>query len=100
MQEDYFVKTEDFSMIDYIIRGVKNRDGDLLELGQKHFILQFLKPEITRIICGFKAPKSAPPEEEKKKTGAASAPPPASAPHADEPKEDNPEEEDEDKWLL
>jgi tetratricopeptide (TPR) repeat protein len=102
MQLDYFVKAEDFSMIDYIIRGVRNRDGDLLELGQKHFILQFLKPEISRIICGFKAPKSAPPEEEKKKGGAAPAPaaPAPAAPGEKEEGEAHQEEEDEDKWLL
>jgi tetratricopeptide (TPR) repeat protein len=93
MQEDYFVKTDDFSMIDYVIRGVKNRDGDILELGQKHFILSFLKPEISRIICSFKAPKSAPVEEDKKKGGAAEQPPEGDA-------EKHAEEEDEDQWLL
>ncbi|EAY19668.1 hypothetical protein TVAG_432640 [Trichomonas vaginalis G3] len=60
MQKEYYVHTEDFSMIDFILRGVKNQDGDLIEAGQKNFIIQMLKPEIGRIIMGFKAPKSAP----------------------------------------
>jgi tetratricopeptide (TPR) repeat protein len=95
MQEDYFVKTDDFSMIDYVIRGVKNRDGDILELGQKHFILSFLKPEISRIICAFRAPKSAPPPEEDRRR-------PAEQQQPDERPERRGEEEDEDedKWLL
>jgi hypothetical protein len=96
MQEDYFVKTDDFSMIDYIIRGVRNRDGDVLELGQKHFVLPFLKPEISRIICSFKAPKSAPPDADDRKrdthTGV--------APQVQGDEEQHPEEEQADGWLL
>lgn len=57
MQNDWFIQSEDFSMIDYILRGVKNRDGELIELGQNSIILGYLKPEISRIIYGFKAPK-------------------------------------------
>lgn len=100
MQEDYFTSTEDFSMIDMIIRGVKNQDGDLLEIGQRNFILQFLKPEIARIICAFKAPKSVkeePKQEEPKQTiHAAEA---EEAPQAEEPAEE-PAAEDDNDWLL
>ena len=92
MQDDYFTTTEDFSMIDMIVRGVKNHDGDLLEIGQKSFILEFLKPEIARIICSFKAPKSVKPEEEKGKEGAKEE-----APAQDENEE---AEEDDGAWLL
>ena len=63
MQESYFVKTQDFNCADMIYRGVKNHDGDLLEIGQKNIILGFIKPEIARIIDSFKAPKSEPVEE-------------------------------------
>jgi tetratricopeptide (TPR) repeat protein len=88
MQEDYF------SMIDYVIRGVRNRDGDVLELGQKHFVLPFLKPEISRIICSFKAPKSAPPDADEKRR----EPGPAPSGPGDDDK--HPEEEQDDGWLL
>lgn len=67
MQESYFVKTQDFNCADMIYRGVKNHDGDLLEIGQKNIILGFIKPEIARIIDSFKAPKSEPVEEQTKK---------------------------------
>jgi hypothetical protein len=53
MQDDYSVRCDAFSMIDYTIRGLRNRDGELLELGQKHFILSFFPPRIARIIWGF-----------------------------------------------
>jgi tetratricopeptide (TPR) repeat protein len=102
MQEDYFRKSDYFEMIDYIVRGVRNRDGDLLELGQKHFTLQFLKPEISRIICGFKAPKRVTPNEEEKKGG--TTPAPAALRLALDGErgegEAHEEEEDEDRWLL
>ena len=91
MQEDYFTRTEDFSMIDMIVRGVKNHDGDLLEIGQKSFILGFLKPEIARIICSFKAPKSVK-EDAPQEAGAAAAA--AAEPEAKQ------EEEDDENWLL
>ncbi|OHT09978.1 hypothetical protein TRFO_20967 [Tritrichomonas foetus] len=59
MQEDYFTRSQDFNCIDMIYRGVKNLDGDLLEVGQKNIILGFIKPEIARIIMSFSAPKEA-----------------------------------------
>lgn len=96
MQKDYFVQTDDFSMIDYVIRGVRNRDGDVLELGQKHFVLPFLKPEISRIICSFKAPKAAPAEGDGKKKEAHAGVAPEEAGQEDA----HPEEDDEDGWLL
>lgn len=89
MQEDYFTTTEDFSMIEMIVRGVKNRDGDLLELGQRNFILQYLKPEIARILCAFKAPKSV--KEEPAKNDAAGN---------EEKPQDDAADENEDDWLL
>jgi tetratricopeptide (TPR) repeat protein len=73
MQEDYFIQTDDISMIDYVVRGVKNHDGDILELGQKHFVLPFLKPEISRIICSFNAPRATPPEGDRKRFEAGKA---------------------------
>lgn len=69
IQEDYFVKTQDYNCIDMIYRGVKNHDGDLLEIGQKNIIIGFIKPEIARIIDSFKAPKSEPVEEPQGKSG-------------------------------
>ena len=60
IQHDYFIRTDDFTMIDFLIRGVKNHDGDLILLAQKNLIVQFLKPEIGRMIFEFKAPKSNP----------------------------------------
>lgn len=92
MQQDYFVRTEDFSMIDMIIRGVKNNDGDIIELGQKNIIIQFLKPEIARIICSFKGPKSQPVAAEAKKDNAAQPEP--------EPEQEQKHEEEEDLDLL
>jgi tetratricopeptide (TPR) repeat protein len=91
MQEDYFIQTDVFSMIDYIVRGVTNNNGDVLELGQKHFVLPFLKPEISTIICSFKAPKAAPPEEDKR---------PSQAGKALVSEEDRSQEEDDSRWLL
>jgi hypothetical protein len=70
IQLDHSAKSDDCSVIDYVLRGVGNRDGDLLELGQKHFTLQLLKPVISRIICRFKAPL----DDEKKRRGTGSAP--------------------------
>jgi tetratricopeptide (TPR) repeat protein len=91
MQEDYFIQTGVFSMIDYIVRGVANNNGDVLELGQKHFVLPLLKPEISKIICSFKAPKAAPPEEDKRQSQAGKAP---------VTEEERCQEEDDARWLL
>ena len=85
MQDDYFIRTEDFSMIDLIVRGVKNNDGDLIELGQKNVIIQFLKPEIAKILCSFKGPKSAPKEKETPSKGGAPVPQPPQEEEDDEP---------------
>lgn len=82
MQEDYFIRTDDFSMIDFVIRGVKNRDGDILELGKKNVIVQFLKPEIARMIYAFKAPKAEPMEELAKMTAPTAKPTPPPQPKA------------------
>lgn len=53
MQCDFFIRTEDFSMIDMILRGVKNNDTDLIKRGQKNIIIQFLRPAIAKIIYSF-----------------------------------------------
>lgn len=87
MQKEYFIHTEDFSMIDQVYRGVKNHDGDVLELGQRNFIVQMLKPQIGRIIMGFKAPKSAGDASASAAKGAAAAAP------APEPQEAEEEED-------
>lgn len=54
IQHDFFVRTDDFTMLDYIIRGVKNEDESLLELGRKSVIIQFLPPIIARFIVKLK----------------------------------------------
>jgi len=92
MQNDFFIRTDDFSMIDMIIRGVKSHDGDLLEIGQKNVINQFLKPEISRIIFSFKAPKSTPvPKEGNQKP----------APRVEKTEEEETAEKDEEEeWIL
>lgn len=109
MQNEWFIKSEDFSMSDYIIRGVKNRDGELIELGQRNIILGYLKPEISRIIYGFKAPKRDKSlDQPANPTFAELAPAPKEAPKdvakeehdAEEQKEEHSEHNDEDDWLL
>lgn len=102
MQEPYFLKSESFNCIDMIYRGIKNHDGDLLEIGQRNVILGYVKPEIARIICSFKAPKSEP---EPPKQGAGGAPAfqressaTHAAPEADQNAESKEDDDDED-WL-
>jgi len=63
LHQDFFIRTEYFSMIVMIHRGVKNNDWDTIESGKKNIIIQFLKPEIANINCSFKGPKAHPPEE-------------------------------------
>ena len=109
MQEDYFVKTQDFNCIDMIFRGVKNHDGDLLEIGQKNVVLQFIKPEIARIICSFTAPKSSEQDEPQpaaQQTHSIVQPIQANddsegSDKNEQQKEEEPKkDEDEDAWLL
>ncbi|KAH0786535.1 gamma-soluble NSF attachment protein [Histomonas meleagridis] len=94
LQQDWFTKTEDFSMIDMLLRGVKNRDGDLIAIAQKNVILSFLKPEISRIIYSFKAPSKA----AEKPTPAANVPENSNNENNEKAEEEN--EEEEEKWLL
>lgn len=59
IQLDSFNRSDDYSVADFLVRGVKNNDGDLIELAQKNVLLQFLKPQIARIILSFKGPRKA-----------------------------------------
>lgn len=53
-QKEYFIKIEDFNLCDYLIRGIKNNDSLLIKKAQKNIIIQFLNPEIVKIILSFK----------------------------------------------
>jgi tetratricopeptide (TPR) repeat protein len=56
-RENYFVRSSVYEMIHCVLDGVTHHDGKVLERGQKHCALRFLKPEIGRIICGLDARK-------------------------------------------
>jgi hypothetical protein len=59
IQEDYFISCPAFEMISFVVRGVTQRDPAILERGQRHFAVSYLKPAIARIICGFTCPSNA-----------------------------------------
>lgn len=118
MQEDWFTKTDDFSMIDMMIRGVKNQDGDLIEIGQRNFILSFLKPEISRILMAFKAPKTVKEDDKEQPAARPAVPVARPEPEADDvgdadadaaeaeaeagdtTKDDAPKNDEDEEWLL
>lgn len=94
MQDENFIRTDDFNLLDYLVRGVKNHDGTLVSQAQRSPIIQFLKPDLQRIIYKFKAPipvEDLPPQDDKAEVNDEPEAPPQ------EPQENA---EDDDDWIL
>jgi hypothetical protein len=61
-RERYFVYSQAFFMLDVLIRGLKNHDEGLIQIGRTHWILVFMRPELSDLVRSLE-PLPQPPDE-------------------------------------